>query len=77
MNISIEKALLQIYAIFWKQNGSPYQLENYHDAILVVYEIVVAQECQRAIDEGWVFNESAYLMVDFSTEEMGIITSYI
>lgn len=51
-------------------------LENYQKPLIVVYDIVVVEECLHATEEGRTFDESIFL-VEFSTKDMGIISAHI
>lgn len=51
-----------MYSNFEKTRESLSWLKNYHEALLVVYDIVVEEERGDAMVEGREFNEDVYMM---------------
>lgn len=59
------------------EKGEPFSLENYHEALMAIYDIIVVEEQQCATDEGRAFNEGVFMVEEFSHEEMSIISTFL
>lgn len=64
-----------MYTNFWTSMGSLSWLDNYHEALLVVYDIVIMEERDFSTKEGFVFDEDAYFQDEFSNEEKDILST--
>lgn len=51
-----------MYATFWWQMGSLSWLDNYHEVLMTVYDLVVAEEKLCAAEVGRKFDEGIFLV---------------
>lgn len=75
-NLVVEKAIPEMHARFWKIRGILSWLSNHHEALVTVYDLVITEECKYTEEEGRIFDESTYLLHEFSEEEIGIISTH-
>lgn len=47
-------------------------MDKYHDIIMIVYDLVVAEEKKHVAEEDKKFDEDVFLLKEFTLEEMGI-----
>lgn len=73
VNLIVERALPDMYANIFRKKGSISWMNNYHEALMIVYDLVVAREKQLLTKEGREFDEGIFSVQEFTPEERSII----